>query len=84
VQRWRVREDLERGEVAGCPETCRFHPVGPDLLTGRQGLGESKLAEFGIQPRFGHQMCRRRWADLLGELGHAAMVFGGEDALLDA
>src|SRR4051794_40773749 len=43
VQRWRVREDLERGEIAWCAPTCGFHPVNAHLHAGCHRLGQSKL-----------------------------------------
>src|SRR6476620_2367797 len=62
VQRWRVREDLERCEVAGCAESGGLHPVDTGLLTGRHRFGESQLLELGIQPCLGHQMRCGGWA----------------------
>ena len=79
-----VREDLERGEVAGRAEAGGLEPVDADLLARGHRLGERQRLEVGVEPRTGDQSRGRGRPDLLGELGELAVVRGGEDALLDA
>ncbi len=65
------------------------NPVGssqstPTSLLAVIGSASASALEVGIEPGAGHQSGRGGRTDLLGELGEAAVLLGGEDALLDA
>jgi hypothetical protein len=75
---------MQRGEVAGRPETSGLQPIDTDVSTGGNRVGKDQLLEFGVKPGPGHHVGGRRRADVFGELGEAAMILGGEEPLFDA
>jgi hypothetical protein len=84
MQRRGVFQHMQGGEVARGSESGRFQPVDADLLAGGERIRAHQLLEVGVEPGPGHQARRGSGADLFGEFREAAMIFCGENALLDA
>ena len=80
----RVFEDAQIGVIARRAKSRRIEVIDADRLAGSNRIGHHQLLVLGIEPGFGNHACRRRGADVLGELGEFAVIFGGEQAFLDA
>jgi hypothetical protein len=79
----RIFEDTQIHVIACGAGAGGFGPVDADFTAGRGRVGQQPRLERGIAPRFCNQPRACGRSDLLGPLGKFAMIFGGEQALLD-
>ena len=75
---WKAVKSLGVPKPVGCSQST------PTSLLAASGSASDQLLELGVQPGPGHQVRGGRRADLFGEFGEAAVLLGGENALLDA